>query len=1568
MLSPNLSPKPLLPEEQTLIELLGWSEEEYRWFEAHKSTFGSIRPGEPTAFLDFGVSLALLVIGVALNFAASLFAPTNKPGTPARLETRTVDGQTIVNAARFAPTAGFDSQQNVVELGSTVPVVFANRETIGGITYGGVRVNTNLMWSQLYSLGGSQLIKALFLIGVGPIGAIDARQFAIGDNLLSSYELGTAGNIVGRLSFYFRASGGRMRATDLIAGRAAAQDVANSENAGAADVFQIRGVNGEWRSDFCYASKPSTQTTFGLYAPIGNDLAFRPNTNVRSARVASLKSVGREGNAEVVCNDDAQLKAERLKQNVHFSTRSGIVLVNGAALSNGTIATLAQNDTFSYYLSSTADNDTEFKVVDSGPDGLATCEDIAQAVSGLQRAWDDALIIGELYKVGSVIAIAESRSPADTPFVSRVDNEPVGNGRSVQVNFRVVRGGQLRSASLPQIQEDADEEKEHRNATNGTHLFRLAVATFALPRPAQVIEIGLRSTLGIRISGLCNYPASKTYDEADNDSCDRYEGDKIKKGDVLQVSQFQSGTYTGPETRYSFFRISYKIAGSSGAYTALPQLFGVRSSTQQPSFNYIRLQMPSEQRWEYEIMPVSGWEVRQNVATGDLEVLDSKIQNIRTVFGGGCTIEFNGELISRVSNKFRIPATENEKNIGPIDKDEDSYADRWGKLAEVFVFQEIQASTDGAEHEISYINIISRNAEAPLYPDLAAVAASIRSGPELRSLEQLSVYVNQGFGSTHLIGDVLRHFLTDSTFGLGEIVAPAQIDDASFTAANTWTYNRRYFFDGGVSEPFNFRQQGAEWAEYFLLDLLVRNGKFYLQPIALFGEAHTISGLYTAGNVSDFELTISDPAERTPPRISVKWREEKQSSDLASRGLFPVVREVTVREAGTPEDAPLRSIDLTTGLNNFCTNERHAIDVAKMACRKARLITSSGRITTRPDRAGFDPGKIIKLGMETVKFDLPQNGAILDNGTVVSVPTEGGTEPLPDGTYDALVWTGSGPIQEVSLVVSGGTNMAYAGSVFSLANVTLSSQTYKMQKVGFTTEGDVEVEFTEFPLDPDGFSLLTAGWDVSGNWIIEGALSPTSNDVTIVPTFTSVVILGLTTVNEGGAETYTASVSGPAGTYFYAWTCAGATVASPTAATTSITFPTAGTYTVNISSTLSGGPTRTSSLVVVAGAVPPAPPTVGTITVSGPTSPIVGFTSTYTAVRSGTASDMTWLWSVEGDSPIVPTGPSADITFDTIGPETVRARGNSATAADITAFDTHAVTVLAQTIGTVTVTGPLPTSTGVGVTYNATRSGNSTDTVWSWACPGATVVGSGASSTITFPTPGARTITATATSAFSSDSPASGNLALTAFAPSLLLNFDGTNGSTTFTDSSANVFTVTPVGNAQLSTTGPKFGSACGLFDGTGDYLDLPANAAFSFPDQFCVDTWVHIGSKTAFRCVFEIGLFSAGIMLRVDTGGNNVYVNNTSLGDIESFITLNTWTHLAITRDGANLVRVFVDGVQRLSATVTGTVNSGAAASRVGSARNTAGQDLQGRLDEFRVVKGAAVWTANFTPPAAPY
>ena len=116
----------------------------------------------------------------------------------------------------------------------------------------------------------------------------------------------------------------------------------------------------------------------------------------------------------------------------------------------------------------------------------------------------------------------------------------------------------------------------------------------------------------------------------------------------------------------------------------------------------------------------------------------------------------------------------------------------------------------------------------------------------------------------------------------------------------------------------------SEVANNFLLDLVIRNGKFALQPKVDFDQPAQITQLFSAGNIIEgsFEFATADEADLISPRVSVRWREERADS---KNGLFPLVRQVTVREASTSEDAPLETIDVSA----YCTSQKQAIDLNK---------------------------------------------------------------------------------------------------------------------------------------------------------------------------------------------------------------------------------------------------------------------------------------------------------------------------------------------------------------------------------------------------------------------------------------------------------------------------------------------------------------------------------------------------------------------------------------------------------------------------------------------------------------
>ena len=1157
MLTPNRQIA-LLPQDRQIMQLTGMSEKDYRFFMRQAILHSKLRPGEPTNFLVIPF-LIKLVIGIALTYLATLLMPKPKAPEAQNLDVNTVQGQNLVNGSRFTPKSGFDSVQNVVELGSVVPLVYAKRQVIDGIAYGGVRVNTNLIWSQIYSIGGGQLLRAVFLIGEANITNLDAEQFAIGNNLINGYDLNSD---FGRITIYSSPDGGRLSSSDRIAGQLAVNDTGNAQNAGGGDVFQVLGVGNAWTTDFCYVSTPSNQTAFGLYGFIGNNFSFRVNPSFRTARKAETRADG-----ELNCATDWQQKAERDKQNYIYPGRVGAISGSDA------LTSFAVGDDVSVTIYSSSDIQRVFQ--QGGDEGEASCGDVGQAVASRQRSNDEQINYGDLYRIGSALAICKQRS--DGVFVSDADNDPVGGGTTTTATFEVIRAGQANLWTAGTVQAAGG-----YNATQSSHIMQAAEAIFSTERQGRVVEVGIRSNLQVNISGLCNFKDARGYERIDFDACDKDDGKDIEDANL---TNFISGQYSTFETRYSFFRVSYRVAGSNDAYTELSQLFGVRSTTGVAVYNYLRFEFADVRRWEIRMTPISGWEVRNNIATGDLEVLDPHLGNLRTVTSGSVSVSYTGEQVARSQNTFAIQSfspleTESsaldtagmtvgkgyqagtynvildatsgsgknaqativvtvpivggvpdpaggsitnftltdggslfqvgntlqirdpesvpglispsvsitqvfsinvtavtKKDLGTGFDDGNFYADAYARLAESFIYNEITASTSQPEHQVVYINTITANTSTPNYDNMAIVGMNIRSSKEIKTLNQFSVYVNSGINATSSFPEVLLDLLTNDRYGTGQVLSSAQIDQASFTAAATFVYNRRYFFDGAISDKINIRSWGAQTAANYLLDLVISNGKFALEPVASFDAPETITQLFTSGNILEdsFSLSFSDDQDRIPPKVSVIWREERETSGTVSKGLFPVSREVTVRESSTPEDAPLEKIDLS----DYCTSQRHAIDRAKWECLTRRLVTHSVTFKTTPTEAALNIGAVFKLGMETISYNQPQNGAIADDGTVTAWPE------IADGTYDVLLWDGKGSaIQEIQLIIASG-KCAQSSAVFCLRNSISSVQSYKTQSLSFDEDGNIDVVATYYPTADSGYSQMVAGFDDS-NFVIEG--------------------------------------------------------------------------------------------------------------------------------------------------------------------------------------------------------------------------------------------------------------------------------------------------------------------------------------------------------------------------------------------------------------------------------------------------------------------------------------------------
>jgi hypothetical protein len=423
---------PLLPYDRHLAEILGIPEDDYRAFKSELRQKSRIDLSVPQAGLIEIIVITALVISTGLQIAASFFKPREQQGAKGGIDSKTRDANNITENAKFSPRVGFNSVQQPASLGTTIPLIYAKRQSLpaqqaGGATtdpwgaipprpagtYGGVRINMPLLWSQLVSVNGNQFLKAIFMLGEGTIGALDPKGFAIGDNSLSAYrfEDETSNEEVGRMTIYFSPSGGRIQSGDRLTGRLPANDTTgNTELEGAVDVYQIRSTGNQFKPDFCYASRPSNSTKFGLFSHIPNNMGYRVNPRIRPTVTLRIVPTGKSGDyMKALCDDDPQALADLWKYKYIWSGRAGILSTSGGN-------NLNPGDTFVYKLERESEANTKIKFDNSNTDidsndsgGEARCSDIGSAVASRQRAADDALIAGELYKAGSCLCILVNR-------------------------------------------------------------------------------------------------------------------------------------------------------------------------------------------------------------------------------------------------------------------------------------------------------------------------------------------------------------------------------------------------------------------------------------------------------------------------------------------------------------------------------------------------------------------------------------------------------------------------------------------------------------------------------------------------------------------------------------------------------------------------------------------------------------------------------------------------------------------------------------------------------------------------------------------------------------------------------------------------------------------------------------------------------------------------------------------------------------------------------------------------------------------------------------------------------
>lgn len=203
----------------------------------------------------------------------------------------------------------------------------------------------------------------------------------------------------------------------------------------------------------------------------------------------------------------------------------------------------------------------------------------------------------------------------------------------------------------------------------------------------------------------------------------------------------------------------------------------------------------------------------------------------------------------------------------------------------------------------------------------------------------------------------------------------------------------------------------------------------------------------------------------------------------------------------------------------------------------------------------------------------------------------------------------------------------------------------------------------------------------------------------------------------------------------------------------------------------------------------------------------------------------------------------------------------------------------------------------------------------------------------------------------------------------LTLQTNGPENNNGFLDNSPNSFPVIRTGNTTQGSFTPyePNGYWSTYFTGSSTYLYFANNAALSFgTGDFCVEAYVY-KQRAANEPIIDSRSTNNASPWAVYIDGSNLpyFYDGTSYTSTIP-ITLNAWNHVAVTRSSGTL-RIFINGVQGYSATVTTNLDRSGGNQVIGATVTTFANSWSGYMSNFRIVKGSAVYTSAFTPPTSP-
>ncbi len=657
---------PLLPYEKSLITALDCSEEEYKKFVRYAMQRAYVRPAEyanvpdiqaiagalvpvaplvlPSAFGPVAGAAAAkgagtiiginLAVGVALTAVSLLLAPKAPSLESGKIKSKRLADQ--IGPSRFNQTTSFDNVASLAELNQPIPIPFGKRGTgADDNPTGGLILVPALVWSRLYAYGKYQSYEGVYVVGEHGLDAPELGGILVGTSALTS-----SANT--DFAFYWSSQQGNNRPATLLHGT---QGPGATGTIGR-QVFTAPQDDAQFGEGFSMVYTPSGDTTFGTSTPVHNGTAFRYNWEIVSAPFSSTKG------AE---NRDAgdETRAKRLKiagsaaDVLHiagpeagqpgvgraYSRHMGFMNYDGVEYSDKTFVNVVEGKTafFEIYQSNSEWKDlqkSEFKGTD------VNLKDLINAAKQWRQRASDLMIVGSRWIVGGSTWVIKSRNKSgDSIFIEFLCVSVIGNAELGIAGTRNIR------EPLGGYEGDLFAPKKHCGAAFFTPCSLNTATIRPVRRDARVIELGIRSQVWNRATGLCNFnrlpsPAKLfRLDEKD-----------------IQLSTPRMDKYF---KRSSCFVVHVRPVQEYGQppspFVEIPRTYCVQGSAPVDQYNFLRIRAKQPGYFEYKIFPRTGDDVAIHMSDDEEVIVLDASEGVPYTSGAAI-----GEPLSNAYGTFQM--------------------------------------------------------------------------------------------------------------------------------------------------------------------------------------------------------------------------------------------------------------------------------------------------------------------------------------------------------------------------------------------------------------------------------------------------------------------------------------------------------------------------------------------------------------------------------------------------------------------------------------------------------------------------------------------------------------------------------------------------------------------------------------------------------------------------------------------------------------------------------------------------------------------------------------------------